>query len=182
MNEDQQVDIQYVDDDIIAAMDEEAYDDEDQNDFETFNEEEFGEGDQYEEGQIIQQTAAQNDSYAQFNNHKDSVYCIAGLSKTTGNIYVSGDGKDKAYVWTIAPEEESKIDEDQKSESQMSEMSTTKVKVRMLHELKGHTETVEYAKFSYDGRFLLTGGMNNFLRVWDVVADFTLKSTLDSIP
>jgi WD40 repeat protein len=50
MNEDQEVDIQYVDDDIIAAMDEEAYGDEDPNDFETFNEEEFGEGDQYEEG------------------------------------------------------------------------------------------------------------------------------------
>jgi hypothetical protein len=50
MTEDQQVDIQYVDDDIIEAMDEEVYGDEDPNDFETFNEEEFVEGDQYEEG------------------------------------------------------------------------------------------------------------------------------------
>lgn len=118
MHDDEQVDVQYVDDDVIAALDEEAYGEEDPNDFETFNEEEFAEGDQYEEGQIIHQTAAQNDSFAQFNDHKDSVYCIAGLQKTPSNIYVSGDGKDKAYVWTIMPEtEESKIDDDQKSES-----------------------------------------------------------------
>lgn len=100
-------------------------------------------------------------------------------------MYVSGDGKDKAYVWTIVPENEDvKIDDDQKSESQFSEMSLSsqKVKVKVLHELEGHTETVEFAKFSYDGRFLVTGGMNNFLRVWDVDAGFTLKSTLDSIP
>jgi FKBP-type peptidyl-prolyl cis-trans isomerase 2 len=50
MNDDEQVDVQYVDDDVIAALDEEAYGEEDPNDFETFNEEEFAEGDQYEEG------------------------------------------------------------------------------------------------------------------------------------
>jgi len=50
MHDDEQVDVQYVDDDVIAALDEEAYAEEDPNDFETFNEEEFAEGDQYEEG------------------------------------------------------------------------------------------------------------------------------------
>lgn len=103
-------------------------------------------------------------------------------------MYVSGDGKDKAYVWTIIPDEaaaeEMKQDDDQKSESMCSEisMSVAKFKTKQLHELPGHTETIEYAKFSYDGRFLVTGGMNNFLRVWDVDAGFTLKKTIDEIP
>ena len=100
---------------------------------------------------------------------------------------MSGDGKDKAYVWSIVPDtmgEESKVDEDQKSESMSSEISlgVSKFKTRKLHELEGHTETVEFAKFSYDGRFLVTGGMNNVLRVWDVDAGFTLKKAIDAIP
>jgi WD40 repeat protein len=41
---------------------------------------------------------------------------------------------------------------------------------------------VELAKFSSDGRYLVTGGMNNLLRVWDVDAGFSLKLTIDSIP
>ena len=41
---------------------------------------------------------------------------------------------------------------------------------------------MELAKFSSDGRFLVTGGMNNLLRVWDVDANFSLKLTIDSIP
>lgn len=118
--------------------------------------------------------------------HKDSVYCIAGLEKTPHNIFVSGDGKDKAYVWSIVAdkEEETKLEDDQKSESMYSEMSlsVSKFKAKKLHELPGHTETVEFAKFSYDGRFLVTGGMNNVLRVWDVDSGFTLKQTIDSIP
>ena len=88
----------YVDDELIDAMDEDSYG-EDVNDFETFNEEEFAEGEAYEEGQVLHHGQVQNDSFAQFNEHKDSVYCIAGLEKSPFNIYVSGDGKDKCYAW-----------------------------------------------------------------------------------
>ena len=34
-------------------------------------------------------------------------------------------------------------------------------------ELPGHTETIEFCKFDASGRWLVTGGMNNLLRVWD---------------
>ena len=73
------------------------------------------------------------------------------------------------------------MEDDQKSESMCSEISLScnKFKSRLLNDLPGHTETVEFAKFSYDGRFLVTGGMNNLLRVWDVDAGFTLKRTID---
>ena len=38
----------------------------------------------------------------------------------------------------------------------------------MIQELEGHTETVEFIKFSHDGKLCVTGGMNNKLRVWKV--------------
>ena len=43
-------DVMFVEDEIIDQMDEMQYGEEDPNDFETFNEEEFTEGEAYEEG------------------------------------------------------------------------------------------------------------------------------------
>lgn len=54
--------------------------------------------------------------------------------------------------------------------------------IEKLCELSGHTETVEYCKFDATGKWLVTGGMNNFLRVWDVNNGFALKQTLENIP
>ena len=51
-----------------------------------------------------------------------------------------------------------------------------------IHELEGHTETVEICKFDSTGRWLVTAGMNNAARVWDVVNGFTLKYLIDEIP
>jgi len=48
--------------------------------------------------------------------------------------------------------------------------------------LEGHTETVEFAKFDASGKWLVTAGMNNHLRVWDVVQGFALKKEIDEIP
>ena len=45
--------------------------------------------------------------------------------------------------------------------------------------LEGHTESVEFCKFSFDGKLLVTGGMNNHLRVWQTDKEFALKCTLD---
>ena len=110
------------------------------------------------------------------------------MEKTPFNIFVSGDGKDKAYIWQIVPDlhasEDVKMEEDQNNQSisSVASLGVSKFKTKLLHELPGHTETVELAKFSSDGRFLVTGGMNNLLRVWDVDANFSLKLTIDSIP
>ena len=49
-------------------------------------------------------------------------------------------------------------------------------------ELPGHTETIEFCKFDASGRWLVTGGMNNLLRVWDAKNGFTLKTTVENIP
>ena len=73
------------------------------DDFETFKESEFGEGEEYEDGQVLQLTAERNDSVAQFDDHHDSVYCIDSIATPSQTIFVSGDGADKAYVWRIVP-------------------------------------------------------------------------------
>ena len=45
--------------------------------------------------------------------------------------------------------------------------------------LEGHSETVEYAKFSFDGKLLATGGMNNAIRVWSTEGEeFQLKHAI----
>jgi katanin p80 WD40 repeat-containing subunit B1 len=52
----------------------------------------------------------------------------------------------------------------------------------VVKELEGHTETVEFIKFDSTGRWLVTGGMNNLLRIWDANADYKLHKTLDEVP
>lgn len=136
-------------------------------------------------------TAERNDSVAQFNDHKDSIYCIDSLPVAPFNILVSGDGADKAYVWRLTKNEHTEItaepvvaeepivaaanDEEEKKEGEDMEEAAAPIPVvaqthttEKLFELVGHTETVEFCKFDSTGKWLVTGGMNNFLRVWDV--------------
>ena len=76
------------------------------SDFETFMESEFGEGAEYMDGEVLQLTAERNDSIAQFNDHKDSVYCIDTLPVAPYNLFASGDGNDKAYIWRLVPNDQ----------------------------------------------------------------------------
>ena len=119
-------------------------------------------------------------------------------SSTSENttIFVSGDGADKAYVWqmtfdhntassvTTEPPTEVVIDEEEKKDEVTTPVAIAPVQYRVekVCELAGHTETVEFCKFDSTGKWLVTGGMNNQLRVWDVKNGFTLKKTIDSIP
>ena len=69
------------------------------------------------------------------------------------------------------------MQEETKDEQQPAEQ----FKVEQIAELPGHTETVEFCKFDSSGKWIVTGGMNNHLRVWDVQNGFVLKQTVDSI-
>jgi WD40 repeat protein len=42
-----------------------------------------------------------------------------------------------------------------------------------------HQETVEFAKFNYEGKLLVTCGMNNPIRIWNVENNYELKATLE---
>ena len=69
---------------------------------------------------------------AQFNEHRDSVYCVDGLPVAPFNVFVSGDGADKAYVWRVTKnattsigaaetQEEEKQPEEEKEETKVAQ-------------------------------------------------------------
>lgn len=106
------------------------------------------------------------------------MFAVDVLPKSPWNIFVSGDGDDKCYVWKLdVAESEEEMDEELKDQS-----GEFKLRATMIQELKGHTESVEFCKFDASGKWLVTGGMNNILRVWDVENDFALKTELDAVP
>ena len=94
---------------------------------------------------------------------------------------ISGDGKDKCYVWNLQ-----KLSEAELAQKSEETKDTTKSKelyrAVQIAELKGHTETVEFCKLDGTGKWMVTGGMNNLLRVWDVANGFSLKQTIDQVP
>lgn len=95
------------------------------------------------------------------------MYCVAILEepKKDGKIvFVSGDGRDKAFVWTVVKESEMAQDKKDVSEEEKESTDTPKtdpLQCVQIHELEGHTETVEFCKFDSTGKFLVTAGMNN---------------------
>lgn len=134
-----------------------------------------------------------SDAIVHFDDHTDSVYCVGVLEQPEegGSIlFVSGDGRDKALLWTVdtkSPTEEPEATptvtkEEVKENATINTESQDKLKTFKLAELDGHTETVEFAKFDSSSRWLVTGGMNNQMRVWDVVNSFQLKHTIEDVP
>lgn len=96
----------------------------------------------------------------------------------------SGDGDDKAFVWRIVKQDPAQIEEAKQAEEEQKEgaSQSSEYRAELVKELEGHTETVEFCKFDTSGKWLVTGGMNNLLRVWNVAEGFTLQRTLDAIP
>ena len=93
------------------------------------------------------------------------MYCVSALPHAPFNTFVSGDGKDKCFVWQIRPNNDT-------------------FKCIKVCELTGHTESVEFIKFNFDGKYCVTGGMNNVLQVWNTSPDgmFTLKLKIENGP
>ena len=185
MPEESEGDVEYVDEDLLDIMDQqpEMLGEESDDDFKTMKESEFGDEDQemamdFGEGEIIAENELiQDDSACQLALvHQDHVYCVTQVPKAPFNTFISGDGNDKCYIWAIKPKakEGIKSEEDKKFEC---------VKVG---ELAGHTESVEFVRFSFDGKLCLTGGMNNVLRVWQMDAEnpqvFKEKCKLENGP
>lgn len=90
-------------------------------------------------------------------------------------------------MWKIVPDDSPATDEDKKQEEAKQTAAEgqpprMKVKSEFYKHLPGHTETVEFIKFNYDGKLLATGGMNNQIRIWNVENDLELKYTLEDGP
>ena len=178
----------YLDEEQLEAMDRDNIlpEGEDEDEFQTINEESLA-GEEYEEGQILEQGIAPDDSVVKFGSgqHKDSIFSISCVPREPFNTFISGDCDDKAIVWRIVPddspltEEEKEQEESKKVEGQAPRM---RVKSEFYKHLPGHTETVEFIKFNYDGKLLATGGMNNTIRIWNVEKDLELKYNLEDGP
>jgi WD40 repeat protein len=93
------------------------------------------------------------------------VYCVTRAPHAPYNTFISGDGNDKCYIWAIRP----RTQEEEKGEHfPGAKENNSKYECCKIGELPGHSETVEFIKFNHDGKFCLTGGMNNTLKIWSV--------------
>ena len=91
---------------------------------------------------------------------------MAQLPLAPYNTFISGDGKDKCFVWAIKPKKAEKKEEEKESEQDKAVQKDVQYTCEKVMELEGHTETVEFIKFNHDGKLMVTGGFNNVLRVW----------------
>lgn len=69
--------------------------------FQTFDEGSVKDDESFNDGEI---TLTKSDAITHFDDHQDSVYCVAILEqpeKDGSILFVSGDGRDQAYVWTV---------------------------------------------------------------------------------
>jgi hypothetical protein len=110
LNDDSDRSVEYVDDDIMDALENQPDNigegnsaDSADSGFQTIDEgSTVKDDDSFIDGQINEN---QSDAICSFNKHQDSVYCVAVLEepKKDGSLLlISGDGRDKAFVWTCA--------------------------------------------------------------------------------
>jgi ribosome assembly protein SQT1 len=166
---DSENDVEYLDDELLEQMDQmdNIGGQESDDDFATMKESEIADEDQmlYGEGQVLAENLyIQSDYVCQLSLvHQDHVYCVAQLPHQPFNTFVSGDGNDKCFIWSILPQTGKEGEEEGKNEDGDQLYDCVPI-----GELEGHTETVEFIRFNHDGKLCLTGGMNNQLRVWQV--------------
>ena len=77
-------------------------------------ESEFGEDDQgFADGDILDTDLyIQSDYVCQLSLvHQDHIYCVTPLPHQPFNTFLSGDGNDKCYIWSIKPRAKEEGDE-----------------------------------------------------------------------
>ena len=112
--------------------------------------------------------------------HDNSVYSLARitiLEEEDQIVLVSGDCNDKVHVWKgVRSELEPMDEEDKGEEEQWNKDKDGKIyEAKEMKQLEHHTDTVEFMEVNHDGKFLLTAGMGNYPRIWDIKNDFALK-------
>lgn len=92
-----------------------------------------------DEGETVEIDLA-NNSWAYFDQHKDSIFTI--FKHPSLPMVVTGGGDNTAFMWT-----------------------THTQPPRFVGELLGHKESVVCGGFTGDGKFVITGDMNGFIQV-----------------
>ncbi|XP_034950314.1 angio-associated migratory cell protein [Chelonus insularis] len=84
--------------------------------------------------------AAENDDIVtEFNRHEGSVFC--GSLTNDGKLAATGGEDDMAYVWDTSSGE-------------------------IIHECKGHKDSLIFTEFNHDNTYLATGDMSGIINVW----------------
>lgn len=96
-------------------------------------------------------------SYDSFQNHTDSVYCVA-IHPTNPGVVITGGGDDTAYIWNY---KRNNID------SNNTEIINNENKQNSI-KLEGHTDTVTSVGFNFNGNLALTGGYDGLIKIWNV--------------
>lgn len=153
-------DLDYHDEDNELDADEAAEVIEDDGDVPMDSDDEGEEG-----GQDMQmEIEIQNDSIAHFDEHKDSIFCIA-QHPVHESIIATGGGDDVGYVVDITKTAAAQATEGAQVERQGLES---------VFKLDGHKDSINGIAFSQPkGQFVATAGLDGKLRVWQGVPDGT---------
>ena len=145
-------------------------------------EQEEGEGMEVDEEDNNEEIVLQNDSTAHFDQHADSIFCIAS-HPLNSNIVVTGGGDDVAYVFdasmaaedhdhTTKSSQKPLLPREWESDSAGNQpIQTTSGAERpslvSLQKLDGHTDSVNAVAFTNpQGEYVLTAGLDGKLRSW----------------
>lgn len=101
-----------------------------------------------------------NDSVAHFDEHKDSIFCIA-QHPIHSEIVATGGGDDVGYIFDTASPEPPVLPQSYQSTPQANTPQT----LAPLYQLDGHTDSLNAVVFTLpNGRYVLSAGLDGRLR------------------
>jgi len=117
----------------------------------------------------LEEILLQNDSSAHFDEHKDSIFCIA-QHPVHPNIVVTGGGDDVAFIWDATPPPRPLLPQSYETDPQPVE----RVGQKQILKLDGHEDSVNAVLFTQPkGQYVLTAGLDGRLRSYQGTPDGT---------
>ncbi|KAF2764317.1 WD40 repeat-like protein [Teratosphaeria nubilosa] len=121
-----------------------------------------GDDDEMDVEDPLEEMQLHNDSVAHFDQHKDSIFCIA-QHPTQPHIVATGGGDDMAYVWDATPEDGPVLPPSYESDPQPRERKGQQI----MAKLDDQDESVNAITFTLpNGDFVATGTLAGKLNIY----------------
>ncbi|EER39156.1 ribosome assembly protein SQT1 [Histoplasma capsulatum var. duboisii H88] len=115
-----------------------------------------------DDGDDGEEMSFQNDSIAHFDQHNDSIFCIA-QHPIHPNIIITGSGDDTAYIFNSNVERPLLPSSYESNPQHKGERESLPV----IAKLQGHTDSVNAVAFTEPcGEYVVTAGLDGKLRAW----------------